>query len=127
MYIYYKIWQNFSRTKTNDMPATNAMLFVSLCHLANIFVIQIVLGHYALVNMKFSSKYEIYIYTIPLGLLVFALNYLLLYRKRDRIFKKYKNENKKQKLIGSILVMLYILASFVLVFYLGIKYTPTSE
>jgi Ca2+/Na+ antiporter len=127
MYIYYKIWQNFSRTKTNDMPATNAMLFVSLCHLANIFVIQIVLGHYSLVNMKFSSKYEIYIYTIPLGLLVFALNYLLLYKKRDRIFEKYKNENKKQKLIGSILVISYILVSFVLVFYLGIKYSPTGE
>ncbi|MCK9617891.1 MAG: hypothetical protein M0R21_08660 [Lentimicrobiaceae bacterium] len=122
-YLYYKLWQTFKRIPTNDMPATNAMLFISMCHLANIFVIQIILNHNSLANMKFSSKSEIYSYTIPLGLLAFGLNYLFLYRNRDRIYEKYKDESKRQKLIGNILLILYILGSFALVFYFGSKYT----
>lgn len=122
-YLYYKLWQTFKRIPTNDMPATNAMFFISMCHLANIFVIQIILDHNSFVNMKFGSKNEIYSYTVPLGLFVIGLDYLFLYRNREKLYKKYKDESKRQKLIGNILLILYILVSFGLVFYIGPKYS----
>lgn len=124
-YLYYKLWQTFKRIPTNDMPATNAMLFMSMCHIANIFFFQIVLDHNSFVNLKFNSKSEIYSYTIPLGLLVIVLDYLYLYRNKDKIYKKYKDESKRRKLTGNILLILYIVVSFALVFYFGPKYTSS--
>ena len=124
-YLYYKLWQTFNRIPTNDMPATNAMLFISMCHLANIFVIQVILDHNSFVNMKFGSKNEIYNYTIPLGIFVICLDYLLLYKNRDKIYEKNKDESKRKKLIGNILLAFYILASFVLAFYFGPKYSSS--
>lgn len=124
-YLYYKLWKIFKRIPTNDMPATNAMLFISMCHLANIFVIQIILDYNSFVNMKFNSKNEIYSYTIPLGLFVIALDYLFIYRNRNKIYEKHKDESKRQKLIGNILLILYIVVSFALVFYFGPKYSSS--
>ncbi len=100
-YLYFKLWQFFKKIPTNDMPATNAMLFISMCHLANIFVLQIFLDYNSFMNIRFGSKNEIYSYTIPLGLFVIGLDYLLLYKSRDRISEKYKDESKRQKLIGN--------------------------
>ncbi len=124
-YLYFKLWQFFKKIPTNDMPATNAMLFISMCHLANIFVLQIFLDYNSFMNIRFGSKNEIYSYTIPLGLFVIGLDYLLLYKSRDRISEKYKDESKRQKLIGNIFLILYILGSFALVFHFGPKYTSS--
>jgi hypothetical protein len=122
-YLYFKLWCLFNKIKTNDTPATNAMFFMSMCHLANIFVIQIVLDQTSFVSMKFSSKNEIYCYSIPIGLFVIGLDYLYLYRNRCKIYEKYINESKNRKIAGNILLIIYILISFMLVFYLGPKYT----
>jgi Ca2+/Na+ antiporter len=121
-YLYYKLFRIFTRIKTNDMPATNAMIFLSICHFANIFVIHIFLSLNSFVSMKFNSKTEIFSFTLPLCILVYVLNYLFLYKKRDKIFEKYKNERSINKILGNVLLILYIVGSFALVFYFGSKY-----
>ena len=122
-YLYYKLWQNFKRVKTNDMPATNAMIFISMCEFANLFVLQTLAEFLLNIKVDFSSKTNIYYYTITIGLIVYLVNYFYLYKNKDKLYEKYKNESKKQKIIGNILLIIYIFGSFALVFYLGPKYT----
>ena len=124
-YLYYKLWQCFKRIPTNDMPATNAMIFLCMCQSANFFVIHIILATYSIVPFNFNSKTEIYGFSILIFSILTLLNYLFLYKKRDKIYDKYKDESKKQKLIGNILLILYIVGSFALVFYFGPKYTSS--
>jgi len=124
-YLYYKLWQTFKKIPTNDMPATNAMIFLCMCHGANIITIHIILATYSIVAIDFNSKAEIYIFSILIYSALTLLDYLFLYRNRDRIFEKYKDESGTQKLIGNILLVLYILGSFALVFYCGTKYTSS--
>lgn len=124
-YLYYKLWQTFKKIPTNDMPATNAMIFLCMCHAANIITIHIILATYSIVTLDFNSNAEIYIFSILIYSALTLLDYLFLYRNRDRIYEKYKDERKMQKLIGNILLILYILGSFALVFYFLSKYTSS--
>jgi len=125
-YLYYKLWQTFKRIPTNDMPATNAMIFISMCHFVNIFIIHLILSLNLFVSMKFNSNNEIYTFVGIIYSSLTLLDYLFLYRNREKIYEKYKDESKKQKLIGNILLILYIVGSFALVFYFGPKYTLSN-
>ena len=122
-YLYYRLWQLFTRIKTNDMPATNAMIFISGCQFFNISLIYIFLLQYSIINIHFNKRSEVLFYTIPLGIIVYLINYFYLYRFRNKLYEKYRNETKKQKVIGNILLLMYISLSFGLVFYFGPKYT----
>ena len=122
-YLFYKLWQLFTRIKTNDMPATNAMIFISLCQFFNIALIYILLLQYSVIKMHFCNRSEILYYTIPLGVSVYMFNYFYLYKVRDKLNDKYKNESKNKKLLGNVLLILYVLCSFALVFYFGPNYT----
>jgi len=124
-YLYYKLWQTFKRIPTNDMPATNAMIFIAMCQFANIFIIHLMLSLNSIASMKFSSKSEVYAFTVPMCLIVYVLDYLYLYKNKDKIYEKHKDESKRQKLTGNILLILYIVISFALVFYFGPKYTSS--
>ena len=124
-YLYYKLWQLFTKVKTNDMPATNSIFFLSMCHIANILVIHLLLDKLSITKIDLESKSEVYYFTIPLGILVMILNYIYLYKSREKIYEKYKGENERQKIIGNILIVLYIIVSFTLVFYFSPKYTDS--
>jgi hypothetical protein len=122
-YLYYRLWQLFAKIKTNDMPATNAMIFLTLWQFLNLSLIYILLKYYSLISIGLKSKVEIYITVgIVYSILTF-IDYFLLYKNRDKIYEKYRNETNKQKYLGNILLALYVLGSFVLVFYFGPKYT----
>ena len=124
-YLYYHLWQLFTKIKTNDMPATNAMIFISMCEFANIFVGHIFLNQFSFIEINIVTKYDIYFFTISIGILIYTINYFYLYRYRNKLHEKYKNETKKQKVIGNILLILYVLGSFALVFYFGTKYSAS--
>lgn len=106
------------------MPATNAMILISMFQFLNISFVYILAEYYSFVDFNLSSKYEVYYYTIPFGLAVYAFNYFYLYKNREKLSAKYKNESKRQKKIGNILLMLYVLGSIFLVFGVGPKYIP---
>jgi len=124
-YLYYKLWQTFKKIPTNDMPATNAMIFLCMCHAANFITIHLILATYSIIPLNFNSKIEIYSFSILLFSVITLLDYLFLYRNREKLYEKYKDESKRQKLTGNILLILYIVVSFALVFYFGPKYTSS--
>ena len=123
-YLYYKLWQNFKRVKTNDMPATNAMIFISMIQFLNVGLIYIFITYYSSLKLEFASKSDIYILSIIFGGTVYTINYFYLYKNRRRLYEKYTNESKRRKITGNVLLILYVLVSFVLVLYFGSKFFP---
>lgn len=124
-YLYYKLWQTFIGIPTNDMPATNAMIFLCMCHAANFITIHIILATYSIIPLDFNSNTEIYIFSILIFSILTLLDYLFLYRDREELYAKYKDESKRQKLIGNVMLILYIVVSFALVFYFGTKHSSS--
>jgi len=125
-YLYYKLWQQFTKIKTNDMPATNAMIFMTLLQFLNLSLLYILFSYYSIIESEVMTKNEIYITSGAMYSILTLLNYLILYQRRDKIYKKYQLENKKQKFLGNILLALYIIGTFVLIFYFGPKYTASN-
>ena len=107
-YLYYKLWQLFTKIKTNDMPATNAMIYITLWQFLNLSLLYILFANYSEIESELISKHEIYIISGTVNSILTLLNYLFLYKSRDKIYEKYQVENKKQKLLGNILLALYI-------------------
>ncbi len=124
-YLYFKLWQSMTKVKTNDMPATNAMILISMIQFLNLALIYFFINYYSLVKISFDSKSNIYIFSILLGVVVYTINYFFLYKSKERLYEKYKNESNIRKITGNILLMLYIIGSFVLVIYFGSKYTAS--
>jgi len=121
-YLYFKLWQNLKRIKTNDMPATNAIFLISMVIFANIATIHVLLNQILTINLNLGSKNAIILFAISLCLSIMILNYFLLYKKRDQISERYKNESKTQSRIGNILLILYALGSFALVYFFGSRF-----
>lgn len=126
-YLYYRLWHFFKKIKTNDMPATNAMIFLTIWQFLNLSLVYILLKYYSVVEIEFElkSRNEIYLLAGVFYSILTLLNYFFLYKNRGKINNKYKDESKKQRTIGNILLMFYIIGSFVLVFYFGPKYTAS--
>ena len=124
-YLYYRLWQFFKQIKTNDMPATNAMIIISICEFANLFVIDILLEFFFHIKLDFPTTNHIYTFAILVGTLVYIINYFFLYKNREKLNDKYKDESKRRKKVGTVLLILYMVVSFALVFYFGPKYTSS--
>jgi len=121
-YLYYKLYQNFKTVKTNDSPATNSMLFLSMIELFNIATLQALLNHFFNIQVKLGSKDEIILFASLLSILIMILNYFVLYKKREEICERYKDESKDKSRIGYAVLILYIIGSAALLFIIGSKY-----
>ncbi len=119
-YLYYKLWQQFIQVKTNDMPATNAMIFLTLWQGLNLFLVYIIIKLYFL-DILFRFGKNNYIIAVVLFSILTLINYFFLYKNRERLFEKYKNETAKQNKFGNIILLAYIIGSFILLFYFGSK------
>jgi len=121
-YLYYKLYHCLKRVKTNDTPATNAMILLSMIHTANVATVQILLNHFFSIKIKLVSKDEIIVFAISLGLVLYAINYFQLYKKREEIYEKYKNESKQQSRIGYAILILYAIGSATILYIVGSNY-----
>ncbi len=71
-------------------------------------------------NKMFSwSKTEIKIYFALPGIFVFVLNYFYLVKPRFTIARKYENETKTQRIVGTVLAYVYVIGSIGITAYLG--------
>lgn len=105
------------------MPATNAMIFLTLWQSLNVVLIYVLVEQYSTLNIKVKAISEVYFFSIILFLILTILNYFFLYKKRIELYNKYKNDSKKQRTVGIIIMALYIFGSFSFLFYFLSKYT----
>lgn len=121
-YLYYKLYKSLKSVKTNDTPATNAMFLLSIIHFVNTATVLILLNHFFSIKIKLVSKNEIVIFAFVIMSLIYTFNYFLLYKKREEIYEKYKNESINQSRIGYIILILYVIVSGVLLYLFGSNY-----
>ena len=121
-YLYYRLWQLFKSIKTNDTPASNAIILISTCQIANILTVLFFVRYIFDIEIIRISKSNVYFYTVPIALIAFIFNFFMFYKRRNLLAEKYKNETKNQKSIGILLLVLYVFASYFLVLFCGVKF-----
>jgi len=120
-YLYFKLYQILKKVKTNDTPATNSMILLSLLQSVNILTLFYLFKHYLLENSS-DKKIEIIIFPVLLCLIIYTINYFILYKRRDFIFKKHVNESSLGNIIGYSILFIYFIGSFLLAYFVGTKF-----
>jgi hypothetical protein len=111
-YLYYRIYSAWIKIKGSD-HAFLAMVALSLLLMLNISTLIL---YFDLLNDMIYDDIRL---PIILGvILVLVVNYFVfIYRNKYKKIKKlFMNETKRQKIIGSIIIITYILLTFVLLF-----------
>jgi Ca2+/Na+ antiporter len=115
-YIYFRIFQQLKRVKTNDTPAFNALLLLVILQGLNIFTIISVVRYF--INFEISKEVGL-IGSLILYFLLLAIEFKTLFGKKDEICKRFANETKEERKRGTIYLLLYIVLSIIIFFVLG--------
>jgi len=110
-YVYYRIYQILKKVKSNDTPAFNSLIFLIILQALNIISLLAVGNFFKFINM---TKSQAIFYAISLFLLLLIANFLLVFRRFNKIIKKYENESKSKRRKGTLLVISYVLFSVIL-------------
>ena len=113
-YIFYKLssWSEWLNCGRDPFPYQTGWFLLALLFWQNflvfLMVTQLLFG-YGFNNIVSLSKIE----TLALGSVFLVMNYFFFVRnkKYKKIFKKFENENKKDKLKGTLFVWAYIIVS----------------
>lgn len=111
--LYYWMSTRLAKIKSNDDPPFNAYFVICFLQSFNIGTIYVVVNYYAKIHFVKNA----YVYLgLSLALVLFVINYNLLYKKREDIFKKYENLQPKRKVEGLVYFWLYVLLSTIIFF-----------
>ena len=84
---------------------------------------------YFFISLKTSVEFvvlpksKVFIYMAPIGLIFYLINYFALYKNRESLDSKYKNQIKRQRITGWVLLGIYFFGSFILAYYIGAKHS----
>jgi len=120
-YLYYKMWQDFTGVVKGNSPAVGAMIWLSVILGVNIYTLQKALEY--CLNITFfnfiKTKNELILSGVFFFLSLMIINYFLLYKKREKISEKYKNESKIKSRIGLLFLYIYMIGSFFLIYFVS--------
>jgi len=101
--------------KTNDTPAFNAYLLISLLQGLNIESIYIIVAY--IFRFSYTPNKNIIIYIgLSLSIALFIINYFLLFAQRKNIFDKYELLSQKIKSKRMIYFWAYVTISVIIFF-----------
>ncbi|MGC3978630.1 MAG: hypothetical protein QM751_10605 [Paludibacteraceae bacterium] len=115
-YLYYRIYKQLKKVKTNDTPAFNALMFLVVLQGLNALSVIGLIDHYMKISMR---KEMVIVFVITLTVLLFIPNFMYFFRRKEQIYKKYENETDKNRKKRSVFVLLYIIISLAFVFIIG--------
>jgi Ca2+/Na+ antiporter len=115
-YIYFRIYQQLKKVKTNDTPAFNAMGIFGIFQMLNIASIFGIANHFIKVSL---SRNQVVVCGIIFFVLLFIPNFMYFFRKKDEICKQYENETKEERRRGTVYLLLYIILSVAVFFTIG--------
>ncbi len=115
-YFYYRIYQRLKKVESNDTPAFNALLLLTLLQILNILTL--------LSIVRFFVKFEIgkqqgIICGLIISFLILIVEFKNLFHKKDEICRQYENETKEKRWRGTVYLLLYIIISVTLFFVIG--------
>lgn len=113
-YLYFRLYKFAKQTKTVD-PAWTAMLLLSALMMFNLFTILLL---FLKINEVFF--YSPYIISGLIGVLIVGFNYFnFIYKEKySAIITEFEKETSWQKIISSVLTILYIIVTWYLAHYL---------
>jgi len=117
--IFY--WLNMAlKGKMNKTPAFNAYLFVCFLQFLNIVTLLIISTY--LLKFYIPRDYDKpFLIVCFLNVPLFITNYTLLYSKRREIFTECEKQSKRSKMKWAIFTFLYVVISFLALYYSGIN------
>jgi hypothetical protein len=113
--LYYWMYFYLSKIKTNDTPAFNAYLLISLLQMLNIITFAIIINYFVKSDPDIVSDYV----GLTLYAILLIIDYFSLYAQRKIIFEKYGDLQPKRKTRGIICFWLYVVLSLVALFVSG--------
>jgi len=109
--IYFLIYTDFKKVKTNDTPAYNALLVLSLLQSMNFLSLGAVVNYFLKIEIdKNNATY----FGIFVAFLLLLINYFYIFRKKDAIEKKYESKSIAKR---QFYLWLYIVISVALFIY----------
>ena len=120
-YLYYKLWQDFTGNVKDNSPAFLSMVWLSVIQGSNILTIQVLIEHFFNIKFNLDSKNTTIIFATSVCVILYLVNYFLLYKKRDSISARYKSESKRMKVIGLMLLYTYMIGSFIIVYFVSTR------
>ena len=115
-YFYYKIYKSYTKKNVPDIPQLYTATVLTVMLFLNIVSLNGFLAKLNFVPFLFSNKLYSFALTI-----IFLVVVMLYYKKskRDLIFYKYSNENRKECKQGNIAVNSYIFLTMLVFFAVG--------
>ncbi len=121
-YLFNKLWQDFTGHVLNNTPALYAMFWLSFIQWINLLTITIIINnYYSFAYFTFRTSKIVLVNSITLLFLI-SCNYFLLFKQRERLKEKFKNENRNMKVLGKVLLYMYMIGSFILIYIVSKAY-----
>jgi ABC-type nickel/cobalt efflux system permease component RcnA len=106
--LYYWMYSYVKTIKSNDTPATSSYFLISLLQGFNILTFAVIIIYLLKINTSSVKNTTTYL-GISLGIVLYIINYFLLYAQRKSIIEKYEAIPPERKTKGKIYFWLYVL------------------
>jgi hypothetical protein len=107
-YLYYRIYLNIKKVKTNNLPAFTAYLFLVFFQTMNALCLFSGIANFLIFSI---SRNEVYIICLLVSGLLFYVNGKYILSKHKQICEKYEKESPDKKIIGTFLIIGYLILS----------------
>jgi len=121
-YLFYRLWQLLIGKSEEDMPPFGSMMIFSMLFLFNFITLELLVYHFYNIGYTPKDKDEIIRYSLIPIFSILILSIFYLFRRRNKIKRKYENESKLKKIIGNIVLFTYAILSIVIFFIVGNAY-----
>ena len=120
-YLYYKIYRANLIGSARDIAEYATPLYIGILLFTNFFVLGDFLRKIDLLPFFLLNKKQAIIFMV---FFLGVTNILYLYKRRyKKIISKYEVESEIQRKRGNLIVLLYVIISFLLIFVIGL-YKP---
>lgn len=124
-YIFYKLYRYMLTTPNSDLALNGAVIYLCIGLYINSITIDLLLNKFFKLHSMSGNLFIIV--SLSYAIIIFYVNYW--YFKKDNLYikieERFINESKRQKIIGNILVCIFVVGSvifFMLTGYLVNKY-----
>lgn len=117
-YLYYKLYQASLKGSLSDIAKYAASIYFGGLIASNIFVILAFLKKSGVLSFFYTNKYQA-AFSAIICIIVSCIYFL--HNKRYRIIiDKYSREGNKSRVVGNVIISIYVAVSFLLIFAAGL-------
>jgi uncharacterized membrane protein len=116
-YLYYKMYQATLKSSLKDIPLMIAPAFLGTLLSVNVIVVSALLAKLDVFPFVFSNSKQGGIFTFLV--MIFIGSYYYWNERYKRVLLKYSTETNKKRILGNILISIYVALSFISIFFIA--------